>query len=230
MKQLKKFKHVILTRYNWDNEYQDFYRRKDADKWMDERYELFKETRKSVLSQGVDFEWILSFDEDTPKAYVKKVCKAKMTPIFYDIREHKFNAEEPWLITTRLDNDDRLLPGALQAVQDAFQEELMMIDMHYEQLDLNTGKRYTNGNKERGEKYRSVRNSPFLSLVERSVWAKGALCRPHQKIYDGYPTNGSTRRLNNYVKVGDTLTPYALMVVHGDNVANKITGYEIIGS
>jgi hypothetical protein len=153
-----------------------------------------------------------------------------MTPIFYDIRDHKFEIEEPWLITTRLDNDDRLLPGALQAIQDAFQEELMMIDMHYEQLDLNTGKRYTNGNKDRGEKYRSVRNSPFLSLVERSKWANGALCRPHQKIYDGYPSNGGTKRLKNYVKIGGVRTPYALMVIHGENVANKITGYEIIGS
>jgi len=223
MSKSKKFKHVILTRYNWDNENGNFYAMENAKEWMDQRYELFKATRDSVLSQNVDFEWILSFDPETPKSYVTKVCKKNMTPVFYDIREHKYNYNEPWLITTRLDNDDILLRNALKAVQYAFEEKLMMIDMWYEQYSVETGKRYTNGNKNIGERYRSNRNSMFLSLVEPMEYGLGALSRPHNKLFDGY----DRRQLQKYVRVGSEDRPLALMVVHEKNVTNNITGYEI---
>ena len=214
---MKEFKHVILTRYNWDNATQDFYETHPNPKeWMKERYELFKATRESVLSQGVDFDWIIAFDKNTPPSYIKKVCSApNMFPVFNDVRELVFDYPEPFIITTRLDNDDIYLSGALQSIQDAFKPLTMVIDIDYYQFDLESGKMYTSE--------RPGANSPFLSLVEQSKYVKTCYCRPHSKLPSGYPAKDGLREVHS-VKINK---PLALMVIHGNNVANKIIGREI---
>ncbi len=213
---MKEFKHVVITRYNWDNATKDFYgTHPDPEKWMEERYELFKATRDSVLSQKAEFDWYIAFDKKTPKSYVKKVCSSSnMIPVFKDVRNLKFNYKEPWIITTRMDNDDLYNPGALKAIQDAFTPMLQVIDIDYEQFD--------------GDKYytseRRGANSPFLSLVEPSDRVKTCYCRPHSKLASGYPTKEGPKKPIRASKIN---RPLALMVIHGNNVANQIVGREI---
>lgn len=214
MKKSKGFKHVILTRYN-----NGIYDGKDAVLWMKERYQLFRSTRDSVLSQDADFEWVLSFDERTPDSYVTKcLTDPRMKATTRDVRDYFEGQEidEPWVITTRIDNDDLYRPGALKAIQSKFQEQIMVIDIDYYQWDLRDNKTYTS------ERYTCT--SPFISLVEPSTRVKTVYCRPHNKLHDGYLITDTEKRAIPGVKIRERL---AYMVIHGNNAANKIVGKEI---
>jgi len=228
---MKQFKHVVITRYNlpvWSAEEKRFvclYEDKDAaKKWMKERYELFKATRESVLSQDVDFEWIIAFNEKTSDSDVNKiVTNDKMTAIKIDVPfqieiEKYFkdlDIKEDFVITTRLDNDDVYLNGALDSIQQEFNPMLMVIDIEYNQYDLNTGKYYGSD--------RYTPTGPFISLVEPSNKVKTCYCRPHSNLAAGYPTNQGKIKVRP-IRIE---TPSALMVIHNNNVANKIVGREI---
>lgn len=213
---MSEFKHVVLTRYNWDNATQDFYKTHPNPKeWMVNRYDLFKATRESVLSQGVEFDWIISFDKNTPPSYIKKVCSApNMYPVINDVRDLVFDYEEPFLITTRIDNDDLYLSGALRAIQEAFEPKIMVIDIDYYQLDIETRKMYTSE--------RDAPTSPFLSLVEPKETVKTVYCRPHSYLSSGYPFVDGKKQIP-----AKKLGVFALQVLHGENLANKIVGREL---
>ena len=222
---MKQFKHVLITRYNWQNETNDFYGNNpildtlgiDPKKWMKDRLELFKATRESVLSQGVDFDWIISFDGNTPVSYVKKVCTApNMFPVYNDVRDLIFDYPEPYIITTRLDNEDIYLPGALKAIQDAFEPMLMVIDIDYKQWDMDTDKYYGSD--------RDNASGPFLSLVEPKDYVKTCYCRPHSVLASGYPSKDGQKIAIRPHKI---MQPLALMVLHDHNIANKIVGREV---
>ena len=228
MKRSKRFNHYILTRYNTqvDGKGLMLYDKPGADVWMKERGELFEETKKSVLSQEGEFQWVISVDERTPKRFLNKI-KTDKRIIFTnaDIRDVFLSGEiipdRNWVITTRLDNDDRYLPGAVLAIQAAHEKKLKVIDIDYEQLDLKTGKRYTSE--------RRWATSMFLSLCEPSNRVLTAFCRTHGQVGSEYPAGN----LTDTYPAGDRLIPihsykirkvYAYMVIHGDNLANKITG------
>lgn len=223
MKKSKGFKHVILTRYN-----NGIYDGKDAVLWMKERYQLFRSTRDSVLSQDADFEWVLSFDERTPDSYVTKcLTDPRMKATTRDVRDYFEGQEidEPWVITTRIDNDDLYRPGALKAIQRAFEQRIMTIDIDYYQWDLNGNKTYTSGNVSKGETYRPDDfGSPFISLIEPSDRIKTVYCRPHSKLIHGYLISDDEKIEIPHVKIHEQL---AFQVIHGKNLANKITGKEI---
>lgn len=194
---LQKLRHVILTRYNlglYDNE--------GAEEWMEHRFPLFVKTRDSVLSQEGDFEWWLSMDGRTPERWVKK--------IFTDSRMHitsdhpKEFRSDGWIITSRLDNDDLYLPGAVKVIQENFTEQEIVIDLMYEQI--------YNGNRYTSERVQP--NSPFLSLVENGA-KRTCYARPHSKM------------LTEYKGVFACNEPMALMVIHDRNLGNRIVGKEI---
>ena len=69
---------------------------------MDDRLELFKKTKESVLTQDADFKWVLSFDEKTPAEIVEEVCSdERMIYTFKDIRTFfdDYKVETPFVIT-----------------------------------------------------------------------------------------------------------------------------------
>ena len=109
-----------------------------------------------------------------------------------------------WTITTRFDNDDLYLPGAIQAIQSRFRKKEMIIDLRYEQIC--DGVRYTSD--------RRSPNSPFLSLIENGA-VKTCYARPHSKM------------LEVAKGVFASEEPLALMVIHDKNLGNKITGRKI---
>ena len=193
---LQKSRHVILTRYNLG-----LYDREDADRWMKHRYAMFEKTRASVLDQEGDFEWILSVDERTPDRWVNELLSdSRMTASV----EHpnKFRSEG-WTITTRLDNDDIYMPGAVKAIQSRFATKELVIDLRY--WGFFDGKLY--------ESDRPQPNSPFLSLVENGA-KKTCYARPHSKMICDYESIFASRE------------HFALMVVHDRNLGNKIVGKE----
>jgi len=208
MKRSKGFSHYLLTKFNtqpFDGKmlYDD---KEKADAWMDKRMKLFEETKKSVLEQEGEFKWIISVDKRTPQKYLDEIfTDERMIMTNRDIREafkdEKFKTE--WIITTRIDNDDLYLPGAIKAIQSAFAEEVVVIDLLYLVLDKNIGKTRASG--------RRTPNSPFLSLVEHYKNVRTAFARPH------------TYMIGEFGKGvwADRKKVYAYQVVHEDNVMNK---------
>ncbi len=222
---MKEFTHYILTKYNTMGGtalcpdgfmYDD---PKKANKWMDNRMELFEACKESVLSQEGDFKWIISLDERTPKKYVKKiVTDDRISIVHCDIRDalKDEKIDTPWVITSRLDCDDQYLPGAIKEIQRKFRPRLRVIDIGFDKLDWDRD--IIHDGYRRG-------GSMFISLVEPSSRVITAFCRPHGQVNTGYPMDGhwSTKWENlvniEYVKLTDKLV---LMVCHKDNITNRI--------
>lgn len=211
MQRSKEYSHYILTRYN-TQQINGGYLYDDpvnADRWMDERMKLFEHTRASVLSQEGDFQWVISLDKRTPNRYVMDIITdPRMIVIDCDVRDtfKQIQVDTPWVITSRLDNDDLYLPGAIMAIQRCFAHKEEVIDLRYNQKCGDD--RYGSG--------RVMPNSPFLSLVEcvdKNI--RTCFCRPHSKM----PTE--------YNAIWADGGPFAYMVIHGKNVVNKITGKKI---
>ena len=200
---------------------------KKANKWMDNRMKLFDACANSVLSQEGDFKWIISLDKRTPKKYVKHIVRDDRIKIVHcDIRDalKEEKIDTPWVITSRLDCDDQYLPGFVRNVQRKFRPMLRVIDVGHEEIDWHTGKRHVGKRRYAG--------SMFISLVEPASRVVTAFCRPHGQVKGEYPMEGSwdTKWSNltgiNHVRLTET---FALMVCHGNNITNKISGEEITG-
>ena len=197
-----RFKHVILTRFNLG-----LYDRADADEWMAHRMPYFERTRDSVLSQDGDFEWILSMDERTPNRYLQDIiCDSRMAIVYDHPNTYK---PDGWTITTRLDNDDLYLPGAIKAIQKKFREEELVVDLRYHQLV--NGEEWTSGRKEDGWG-RPHPNSPFLSLISKD---KNCYARPHSLMVNDFKSRFASNRI------------YAYMVIHDNNLGNQIVGRKV---
>ena len=217
MTKLNVFKHFILTRYNTQQQddgsmlYDDT---KKANKWMEDRIKLFEKTRKSVLDQDAEFEWIISLDRRTPRRFVEEIITDEsMRVVHCDIRYtfSEIKVETPWVITTRLDNDDLYVPGTIKAIQDRFVPEEIIIDLRYRQKRGNT--LYTSG--PNGSERRAP-NSPFLSLIEKTDHRiRTAFARPHALMIEEYKGIWASRE------------PLAYQVVHGSNAMNKIVGTKV---
>jgi len=191
---LRKFAHVILTRYNLG-----LYDKPGAEEWMWHRWRHFQKTRDSVLSQEGEFTWVLCMDERTPDSWVDRIfTDLRMEPFTQQPKEYR---RDGWTITTRLDNDDILMPGAVQAIQSKFREKEVVLDMRYWQAA--EGRIYTSG--------RETPNSPFLSLIENGV-KRTCYARPHSYMISEYPA----------MFVSDE--PLAIMVIHDRNLGNRIVG------
>ncbi|MEO0820782.1 MAG: glycosyltransferase [Pseudomonadota bacterium] len=116
------FTHVLLTRFNLATPGRESTLR-NRPGWLNRRFELFeRHCLPSVAAQSdAHFHWIIFFDKDTPEPFRTRIAEAQavrpftafFTGLFKDngwiraIRE-RVGAETPWLLTTRLDNDDGL--------------------------------------------------------------------------------------------------------------------------
>jgi hypothetical protein len=220
MKKLNVFKHFILTRYNTQQQpdggflYDDVSK---ANKWMEARMKLFEKTRKSVLDQEGEFEWIISLDSRTPNRFIQEIITdSRMKVVNCDIRDtfDRIELEEPWVITSRLDNDDLYLPGAVLAIQSCFTNAEIIVDLRYYQKK---GSKLFSSGTERDGWVRPNPNSPFLSLIEKTNKEKirTAFARPHNLM------------TNEYKGVWPTNDVLAYQVIHGANAANKIVGKEV---
>jgi len=195
-------RHVILTRYNIG-----LYDRPAAEEWMVQRMPFFERTRESVLSQEGEFEWILCMDPRTPNRWLQEIITDFRMSIMYD-HPKEFRGKG-WTITTRMDNDDIYLPGAVQAIQDSFTEEEMVVDLKYHQLY--NGELWSSGRAVDGWE-RPHPNSPFLSLISNK---KNCYARPHTRMIDDFKGRFASE---------DVL---AYMVIHDNNLGNKIVGRKI---
>ena len=146
-------------------------------------------------------------DDRTPYRYLADIiCDERMT-----ISHEHPNTFKPdgWTITTRLDNDDTYLPGAIKAIQDRFTEQEIVIDIKYRQL--HNGVLYSSGIEVDGWE-RTRPNSPFLSLISKE---KNCYARPHTKM------------LKDFSGIFASKEYLAHMVIHDKNLGNKIIGRKV---
>ena len=127
------FRHVVLTRFNTRR---PGHTDRPGEAWLQDRWRLFEEfCIRSIARQTVkEFDWLVFFDSDTPQSWRSRVDATAATAGFRPV----FLAEPftgtaaaaaiaaaglddaPFLITSRLDNDDAIAPDFIGTVQRAF--------------------------------------------------------------------------------------------------------------
>ena len=229
------FKHYIFTRWNLLDAETTIYNNpkvEDAEVWMKHRMELFdKYTLPSVMMQTCkNFTWLLAFDKKTPIWITDKYKEFPNIDIIREypadwVRRYWGHTKGDWIITSRLDNDDEILPEYIETVQSYFDKTFKLVDTDGYQHDLATGKLY--------DPDRAGCTSPFISLIEQvgvpwqsistdpgeakliDMPVKTVYYCSHSKMEWHFPAVKNPKRLYK-------------MNIHDKNISNKITGYEIL--
>lgn len=177
---------------------------------MDTRMKLFDRYLFPSMQHQTcrNFTWVLCFDEQTPDEIIARYDYCDNIEIAYcQPKDHvpAMSAEAPWIITSRIDNDDFYLPTFVEVIQQNFTPEAQILDIEYYQWDNRKGKGqvYTSG--------RYAPNSPFISLIE--PWEKpiSAYGHEHTRMPDYFPA----RKID---------TPLAVQMIHEHNITNRIRG------
>tara|TARA_B110000438_G_scaffold141468_1_gene136502 strand:- start:971 stop:1816 length:846 start_codon:yes stop_codon:yes gene_type:complete len=220
------FQHFVLTRFNLRRSDWQTTRTNTAvltDSWMENRLKLFENYCFSSLKAQTEknFTWLVFFDTSTPEIFRETIVRLDnefeaFTPIFIDGMKEFFpsiNTEiksrltQPYLITSRLDNDDSLHQDYIKEVQSQFsKQDFMAIDfVDGYTLQVEPIVRFAK---------RSHVHNPFLSLIEKS---------------EGYKTVWTNERHGQWSKVKQ-VTPVRnklmwMSVIHMENKINSFYGY-----
>lgn len=222
MTEKTEFNHVIMTRFNLASPGRESAIRNQCG-WLARRFELFeRHCLPSVASQTHrNFDWIVYFDIDTPKEYRERIesCRSvfPFTPYFTPLFQlegwsraisESLKGRNPWLLTTRLDNDD--------AIASDFVERLRNSAMAAGQRT--TAFNFTNGFVVADGRVYALthRSNAFVSLLEpRDGSERTVMSIQHLDVERHYPI----------VQVDG---PGAwVQMVHGGNVSNKIRGSRV---
>lgn len=198
---MERFVHYILTHFN----YGLYGRSWDKELWMKKRLDIFRRfTLPSLQAQtNQDFKWLIRFDPQTPEVpdfgYDNIVTSFDPGAGMY-INRH---VTTPWLITSRIDNDDYYEPTFIEEIQRCFNEEELLIDVNGRQMDIKTGRFY------RFPKYSL--NSPFLSLIEKKKDRYSTVrCYTHGDMKNHFKTRYINKKL-------------VVQVIHDTNLCNRLT-------
>lgn len=228
--------HLIITRFSIPTALAGKMRKMDADDaYLQYRYKLFlRFCLPSVRAQTVDnFRWFVLFGESTPEWLREKLDEHERQGDFIPLYSSSFGAVQDsvrtWLrinvkqgeqvITTRLDNDDGIAVGYLEAVQAKLNPEL---DKQY--FDLQYGHqgviRNCDATKWQFYGWKTARN-PFVSMAERLTDA------PPLLIY--HKPHGSMKTSVVGAPVF-TITggPWWLQVLHGKNIGNGLMSRSVV--
>lgn len=218
------YRHVIQTRFNLATVGRESAIRTRPG-WLEERFALFeRHCLPAVAAQSIrDFTWIIYFDIETPAAFRERIERCRtvfpfipyFTPLFYEegwprsIRE-TLEAPAPWLLTTRLDNDDAIsidFVARLHATLAAMPSPRRCSINFPEGYLLQAGRAYA---------HRHLCN-PFASWLE--PWDDKM--RTAYSIYH--------MRMAEVGEVVQVEGPGTwLQVIHGGNVSNKVRGRQIV--
>ncbi|WP_161799596.1 glycosyltransferase [Pseudarthrobacter siccitolerans] len=217
----EQFTHLVLTRFNVRNFY---HKSEPSDYWLRQRMALFRRyCLPSFAGQSVNtFTWLVFFDAETPDWLRKEVEVAsqgvfnavyvpgEFTKTFLsDTVAH--HCSTPFVITTRVDNDDAVAFDFVEQIQASFDNQELLF------VNLVNGAQYSNGK----TYLRPYTRNPFSSLIENITHQPPltVFAEHHYKIDECAPV------LNIR-----TSHPMWLQVVHGGNVLNEIVGLRVPGS
>lgn len=217
------FTHVIQTRFNLATPGRESAIRNRSD-WLEERFEMFERLcLPSIAAQTCkNFTWIIYFDKDTPQAQKDRVEQLRKIVPFIPYYTGLFAAEgwnrsigeviperTPFLLTTRLDNDDALACDYIERVQKAAKQH-----MQDAPVCLNFSHGYIRTDTALYEMVHPS-NAFFTRLCSWEEDMRTAMSIQHMTIED----HGAVAQLE---------APGAwLQVVHGGNVSNKVRGRRI---
>ena len=205
------FTHFLVTRYNvpWTNG------KKPSEQWLKERNKLFfKFCYSSVLSQiNNNFKWIIYIDINSPMWFLDGMSKIESDKILFmkvaTFEEMKNRIKSdvielsttPFVITSRLDNDDVISPYYI----DLIQKNLKL--NHNTFINFKDGACYSESN--RAFSVYEYFNSPFLTLIEnRNKEVNTILDYDHTFVKNAVQIDG-----NNW-----------LQIIHSDNLSNQLRG------
>lgn len=215
----KEFTHLLLTRFNTAIGFAPS-RLGLQTEWLQSRLALFEQYCLPSIAgqQGADFQWLVFFDAESPSWFRQKIDAygSLLTPMYIKgtasdpvIADSIASAglvKTPYLVTTRVDNDDALAKGHLARVQQAFQrQERMFIEFPF-------------GLQSYRDCLYSVYwpSNPFLSLIERVQCGNRfttVLCVPHDRVRSAGP-----------VKQIQCSAQW-LQVLHSSNLLNALRGW-----
>ncbi len=213
------FTHVVLTRFNVVTNFAAS-NRGIEEEWLRERVALFMKYCFPSITNQVDakFHWLVFCNADSPMWFKEHMASLSefLTPIYIEglatnevyaskVRESGY-VTAPYLITTRVDNDDALSRGHLAMVQRVFKRQDREFVLFPFGMQLFRGHLYGI----------CWLDNPFFSLIEK-VGEGGelstVLCVRHGDIYK----SGRVRRLWR--------TSQWLEVIHSNNVSNSLRGW-----
>lgn len=207
------FQHFLITRFNYgwlDNVAKSRTGTAvNTPQWLEERVRLFETfCLPSVLGQTCqDFTWVLQFDPQTPVEILDRYKTTSNVEIIQEPIADYFaqvKREKPFLLTSRLDNDDALHQSYIEAVQSCFAEKTQLLDSRGLQFDRSRDRFHTDG--------RRKPNSPFLTLIEKLDGdPKTVHYADHAKMRRHFPARRLKQRL-------------WCQVVHETNLLNRIRG------
>jgi len=220
------FNHYLITRFNlrwekWDAKKKD--KNIDPSKWLEHRIELFTNfCLPSVVAQvNKNFKWLIFFDISTPntyKDYLETLLgKYSFIKYFYidgisefvpSIQDFiKRDAKDiPYIITSRIDNDDCISKFYIQQIQDHFNEQERTIIDCIKGFTLQLKPCYMLGKKDH------IFN-PFISLIEKNdkpttVWGK---------------RHAHWKKEKHILQIRDSRL--WLSLIHNENLSNFFDGY-----
>jgi hypothetical protein len=175
------FHHFLITRFNLRNPSWELTKNNETlldDSWMSERIELFKNyCFPSVVNQtNKNFKWLLFFDSTTNDKFKKAMDdliknQPNIIPFYIDGMP-KFNEsilkyveenanDKPYLITSRIDNDDCIHKNFIDEVQKQFNKQDFIAIDFIKGYTLQVEPKVMLGKKEH------IFN-PFISLIEKN--------------------------------------------------------------
>lgn len=220
------FYHFLITRFNLKNPDWNVTKNNEAlldDTWMTERLSLFENyCYPSVVAQrNKNFKWLLFFDESTPEKYRTRIESIIGTndfivpfyiggmPKFQDsildfVLKNANN--KPYLITSRIDNDDCIHVDFIDEVQKQFNKQDFLAIDQISGYTMQIEPEIILGKKDH------IFN-PFISLIERNENPKTVWHYSHN-MWKKEPrlVHLSEKRL-------------WLSVIHGKNKVNEFDGY-----
>ena len=220
----EQFTHLLLTRFNTSMAFAGSAKRLDSD-WLTARLALFEQyCFPSVAAQScTNFHWFVFFDAASPAWFKQRISRFTplLTPIFIDgpvtdeliarkVQETNL-VSSPYLISTRLDNDDAISKDHLGLVQSAFcqqRRQFLTFPFGLQSFHGHLYKVYWPSN-------------PFLSLIEK-VSDNGqfttVFCVPHDHVSDSNKLSKLWRSCQ------------WLQTLHGSNVSNALRGWPRLSS
>ena len=221
------FKHFLITRFNLKNSKWGLTKNKESvltEQWMTHRMELFENfCLPSILSQtNQNFEWLIYFDTSTPENFKKRINDLfkqtpNIIPLFIDgmssfypsLRAEviKRSTKIPYLITSRIDNDDCINKDFIDTIQQQFNRQ------SFEAIDPLEGYTIQINDKVLLGKKEHIYN-PFISLIEKNE---------EPKTVWTYMAHPQWKREKNVKQIkGKRLW---LSIIHAKNKVNQFDGY-----
>jgi len=219
------FEHYLITRFNLKNPNWDVTKNNEellTDAWMEDRMWLFENfCLPSVTSQtNQNFTWLLYLDTTTSDKYKTKMFDLTsgieniklffingMNEFYPEIKKTITDNTKPYLITTRIDNDDVISRFFIDEVQKKFNsQDFLAIDI-IKGYSLQIKPTYILGKKEH------VFN-PFISLIEKNENPKTVWFNDHTQW----------KKESRIIQFTDKRL--WMSIIHEKNKVNEFDGYD----